>query len=106
MWPPSVPSHAAAGLCCAGPSSSLPAQLATSEHTRHPFVGRYPCLNATPVCLPGHAVPFPRLIASCGDLITFRWEGALPQTVAAVMADTNEVALGEWAGTGVWQTPV
>ena len=44
--------------------------------------------------LPLAAVPYPRVEARCGDLITFRWEGQTPQTVAAVSGDTP-VGLGE-----------
>ena len=48
-----------------------------------------------PPPLPPTAVPYPRVEARCGDLMTFRWEGREAQTVAAMSGATSATALGE-----------
>lgn len=67
-----------------------PADLPTLSAYRLPA-----CLPACLCLLTSHAVPYPRVDAVCGDLVTFRWAGKTPQTVALVKATSSAAALGE-----------
>lgn len=40
-------------------------------------------------------VPYARLDASCGDMLTFRWQGSTPQTVAEMKSDSPAAVLAQ-----------